>query len=37
MDKFQDWENPMYSNIETLKILEKASDARVTIKSLVSP
>ena len=37
MDKFQDWENPMYSNIETLKILEKASDDRLTIRSLLSP
>jgi nucleoside-diphosphate-sugar epimerase len=36
MDKFQDWENPMYSNIETLKILEKASDDRVMVKQLAS-
>jgi nucleoside-diphosphate-sugar epimerase len=36
MDKFQDWENPMHYNIETLKILEKESDARVMVKRLVS-
>jgi nucleoside-diphosphate-sugar epimerase len=36
MDKFQDWENPMYSNIETLRLLEKASDDRVMVKRLVS-
>lgn len=26
MDKFQDWDNPMYSNIESLKKLESAID-----------
>jgi nucleoside-diphosphate-sugar epimerase len=36
MDKFQDWENPMYYNIETLKILEQASDDRMMVKRLVS-
>jgi hypothetical protein len=34
MDKFQDWDNPLYSNLGTFKAIENGLDAYVMSKSL---
>jgi hypothetical protein len=34
MDKFQDWDNPLYSNMETFKALENGIEIHTMAKVL---